>query len=78
VADPGHTEGALWGQMRMHRIASARMVELGYSSKLNAEWAFLTMLRDEGRRAADEFLEHHGDDLGKRPTLDIDYLLEGI
>lgn len=78
VADPGHTEGALWAQMRMHRITSERMVELGYSSKLNAEWAFLVMLRDEGRRAASEFLERHGDDLGKRPTLDIDYLLEGI
>lgn len=78
VADPGHTEGALWGQMRMHRITSERMVDFGYSSKLNAEWAFLIMLRDEGRRAADEFLERHGDDLGKRPTLDIDALLEGI
>jgi NTE family protein len=78
VADPGHTEGALWAQMRMHRITSERMVELGYSSKLNAEWAFLTLLRDEGRRAASEFLERHGDDLGKRPSLDIDYLLEGM
>ncbi|MCG6942620.1 MAG: hypothetical protein LJE69_15375 [Thiohalocapsa sp.] len=78
VADPGHSEGALWAGMRMHRIASERMVELGYSSKLNAEWAFLVMLRDEGRRAAGEFLERHGDDLGRRPTLDFDHLLEGI
>ena len=29
------------------------MAELGYSSKLNAEWDFLCMLRDEGRRAAE-------------------------
>ena len=78
VADPGRSEGALWAEMRMHRITSARMVELGYSSKLNAEWAFLTMLRDEGRRAASEFLERHGDDLGRRATLDLDPLLEGI
>jgi NTE family protein len=78
VADPGRSEGALWAEMRMHRIASERMVELGYSSKLNAEWAFLTMLRDEGRRAAGEFLERHGDDLGRRASLDLDYLLEGI
>ena len=33
------------------------MTDLGSSSKLNAEWAFLTMLRDEGRRAAEEFLD---------------------
>jgi NTE family protein len=78
VADPGHCEGALWAEMRMHRITSERMVELGYSSKLNAEWAFLTMLRDEGRRAAGEFLERHGDDLGHRATLDLDHLLKGI
>ena len=78
VADPGHSEGALWAGMRMHRIASERMVELGYSSKLNAEWAFLIMLRDEGRRAASEFLDRHGDDLGQRATLELDYLLEGI
>jgi NTE family protein len=78
VADPGRCEGALWAQMRMHRIASERMVELGYSSKLNAEWAFLAMLRDEGRRAASEFLSRHGDDLGHRATLDLEHRLEGI
>ena len=57
VADPGSGEGAVWASMRIHRITSPLMLELGHSSKLNAEWAFLTMLRDDGRRAADEFLE---------------------
>jgi len=78
VADPGHCEGALWAAMRMHRIASEKMNELGYSSKLNAEWEFLCMLRDEGRRAAGAFLEQHGGDLGRRATYDLDYLLEGV
>ena len=78
VADPGHCEGALWAAMRMHRIASMKMNELGYSSKLNAEWEFLCMLRDEGRRAAGSFLEQHGADLGQRPSYDLDYLLEGV
>jgi NTE family protein len=54
------------------------MVELGYSSKLNAEWAFLSMLRDEGRRAASAFLDAHGRDLGDRSSLNIDALLEGV
>jgi NTE family protein len=76
VADPGGSEGALWAGMRIHRVASALMTELGYSSKLNAEWDFLTMLRDAGRRAADEFLEAHAADLGQRSSLDIDQLLE--
>ena len=51
VVDPGSGEGARWAEMRVHRIHSEMMAELGDSSKLNAEWAFLTMLRDEGRRA---------------------------
>jgi NTE family protein len=54
------------------------MAELGVSSKLNAEWAFLQMLRDEGRRCAGAFLESHGADLGRRATYDLDYLLEGV
>lgn len=75
VADPGKCEGARWGQMRMHRIATPAMTHLGYSSKLNAEWDFLCYLRDEGRRAADAFLERHGQDLGHRSSLDIDSLM---
>ncbi|MEY6433608.1 patatin-like phospholipase family protein [Thioalkalicoccus limnaeus] len=78
VADPGHSEGALWAAMRLHRIASPAMLDLGYSSKLNAEWDFLTMLRDEGRRCAALFLERHSQDLGHRPTFDLDDLLEGM
>jgi NTE family protein len=78
VAQSGDDESANWAHMRIHRIASDAMVDLGYSSKLNAEWGFLIMLRDEGRRAAETFLSTHGDDLGKRSSLDLDMLLEGI
>ncbi len=76
LANPGDGEGAKWAGMRIHRIASAAMVDLGYSSKLNAEWAFLTMLKDEGRRAAESFLSEHYNDLGVRSTIDLDSLLE--
>jgi NTE family protein len=78
VADPGSGEGALWAGMRIHRIASDAMADLGYSSKLNAEWAFLTMLRDEGRRAAEGFLAEHGDEVGERSSFDIDKLTETV
>lgn len=77
VANPGDCEGARWAAMRMHRITTPAMVELGYSSKLNAEWPFLRALRDEGRRAADAFLAEHGEDLGRRASFDIGQLLEG-
>jgi NTE family protein len=76
VSDPGNSEGARWAQMRIHRIASALMTELGYSSKLNAEWDFLCMLRDEGRRCAAAFLDAHAPDIGHRSTLDLDALLD--
>jgi NTE family protein len=78
VADPGNTEGARWAGMRVHLVRNPTMLELGYSSKLNAEWAFLSMLRDEGRRAAEGFLAEHGGNLGRRSTADLDRLLEGV
>ena len=64
--------------MRIHRIASDTIAELGSSSKLNAEWEFLVMLRDEGRRSAEMFLAEHGADLGRRSSLDLDQLLDGV
>jgi NTE family protein len=78
VAEPGDCEGARWANMRIHRIATEQMAALGYSSKLNAEWEFLCMLRDQGRRAAEAFLAAHGEDLGRRPSLDLDTLLQGV
>jgi NTE family protein len=78
VADPGSSEGARWAKMRIHRIASDTMSELGYSSKLNAEWEFLCMLRNEGRRSAEAFLVAHAADLGTRSTLDLDPLIEQV
>jgi NTE family protein len=78
VADPGAGEGRLWAQMRIHSVRNDIMTELGASSKLVAEWSFFSFLREEGRKAAQTFLDKHAMDLGKRSTLDIDVLLEGI
>ncbi len=78
VADPGDSEGAMWASMRIHRVSSEIMVDLGYSSKLNAEWDFLCMLRDAGRSAADSFLAVHGADLGQRSSYDLDVLLKSV
>jgi len=75
VADPGTGEGGRWAQMRTHRIMTDMLAQFGASSKLNAEWEFIAMLRSEGRRAASEFLEANGGDLGKRSTADLEVLL---
>jgi NTE family protein len=76
VADPGHGEGARWARMRTHRIWTDRLAEFGASSKLNAEWQFVAMLREEGRHSANQFLAAHAGDLGKRSTTDLDVLLQ--
>jgi NTE family protein len=78
VADPGDMEGASWAGMRIHRVASDLMANLGYSSKLNAEWDFLCMLRDVGREAAASFLATHAGDLGHRSSFDLDALLNSV
>jgi NTE family protein len=75
AADPGTGEGARWARMRTHRIESDQLAAFGASSKLNAEWPFISLLKEEGRRCAGEFLAAHGNDLGRRSTADLDVLL---
>lgn len=67
-----------WADMRLHRIATPLMVELGASSKLNAEWEFLTILRQEGNQCAEAFLQEHRQDLGLKSTMDINTLLHNL
>lgn len=68
-------ECARWAKMRIHRITSEPMHALGASSKFNAEWAFLTMLCDEGRKAAELFLQKHKKDLNVQSSFDLNTLL---
>jgi NTE family protein len=75
VADPGHGEGARWAGMRTHRIVCDKLANFGASSKVNAEWEFVSLLKEEGRKSADAFLTAHGEDIGKKSTADFDVLL---
>jgi NTE family protein len=78
VANPGDGEGARWAQMRVHLVRNDIMATLGYSSKLNAEWDFLSMLHGEGRKTADEFLKTDGQSIGVRSTANLDSLLDQV
>src|SRR5262249_34836234 len=78
VVDAGSSEGRKWAEMRIHLIASKVLAELGASSKFNAEWDFLCMLRDEGRRAAEAFLTANSENIGKRSSIDLDILLQQV
>jgi len=78
VVSDEEEEGARWAEMRMHRITGDVMLDLDASSKMNGEWSFLEMLRDEGRKASEAFLKTHQSDLGVRPSLDIDAMLPEV
>jgi NTE family protein len=67
-----------WSTVRLHRITTPMMVALNASSKLNAEWSFISMLREEGRARTDGFLQDHGGDLGVRSSYDISTLLDTV
>lgn len=72
VAHASDDEGARWATMRIHRIASAVMLDLGYCSKVNAEWDFL---RDQARKAADAFLQVTS---ARCHRFDLDELLQRV
>ena len=68
-------ESERYRDVRVHIIHAAEEVQhLEASSKLNAEWEYLTYLFERGRGWADAWLDEHFDDLGRRQTLDLDDL----
>ena len=69
-------EGALnpkdYKRLNVHMIeAQDEMSRLGVESKLNTSRDFLDGLRETGRRAANDWLDAHFDDIGERPSIDI-------
>lgn len=64
-------EGAM-KRMLVHAIeAQDFMRELGVSSKLNADWEFLTHLRDVGRERAESWLAQNFDAVNHRTSVDL-------
>ncbi len=60
-------------RMFIHAIAADEVMQkLSVTSKLNADWEFLTHLRDDGRDFAKAWLDAHFDRLGRESTVDID------
>jgi NTE family protein len=75
--DKGRLDSNRFVRVLMHQIsAEAAVGTLSDSSKLNAEWDFITHLRDAGRAAADAFLAARWGDLGRRATLDIAAMID--
>ncbi|MGA2291415.1 MAG: patatin-like phospholipase family protein [Bradyrhizobium sp.] len=59
--------------VRIHSIADDEfMGALSSTSKYNADWEFLTYLRDQGRKCAGDWLAKHFVKLGVESSVDID------
>ena len=72
LMEDGRLEGTGYRRVLVHAIADeASLSPLGASSKLNAEPAFLAMLFEKGRGAADRWLATKLADVGQRSTLDL-------
>lgn len=68
----GVLSGEHYKDNRLHIIREDDALKpLGASSKMNAEWAFLTHLRDVGRTSAANWLDACYDRIGERSTVDI-------
>lgn len=58
--------------MRLHAVsADDRLADLGADSKSNTDWAFLSDLRERGRKAAEDWLTDHLAHVGKTATIDL-------
>ncbi len=79
LIDEGKLDAAQYRRERIHVIENqAELMKMGASSKMNAEWAFLTHLRDLGRDSAANWLDRHFNDIGQRATVDLRAMFEGI
>ncbi len=66
----GDLKGRDYREIHLHRVDGSKdFAALSASSKLNAEWDFLTYLRDLGRADASAWLERNYDSLGTRSTM---------
>lgn len=56
-------------KINLHLIGNEEIItSLGRASKLNADWQFLTYLRDAGRQTAEDWINQNHDKIGKETT----------
>lgn len=77
LLEEGRIDKAKYKHVLVHRIsADEELTSLGASSKLNAEWPFLSHLCDVGRAATATWLDLNFEHLGKRSTLNLRELFD--
>ncbi len=79
LIEDGHIEQKEYKKIRVHIIESQEQLnDLGASSKINAEWAFLKHLHGIGYDAATQWLEDNYDHVGEKSTVDLREMFQGI
>ena len=77
LIEDGKLDTTDYKQVLVHMVNGEEDIKpLGASSKLNAEWAFLTHLRDIGRATAAAWLDDNFDKLGRESTVDLRMLFQ--
>ena len=71
LIEQGKLDDSIYQKVRLHRVVADELKPLQASSKMNAEWEFLTHLRDIGRRAAEAWAAAHYDDVGHHSTINL-------
>jgi len=72
LIDDGTVVDGSLRRMRIHTIGADDVIsKLSIASKLDADWEFLTSLRDTGRERAERWLDAHFDRLGVESTVDL-------
>jgi NTE family protein len=73
LIDKGELDSTKYKRVNIHTVHAEDVVQtLGVSSKLNADWDFLTYLFETGRERAGQFLTDHFDKIGKESSTDIE------
>jgi NTE family protein len=76
LIDQGSVKEGTMKRMLIHSIAAEDFMQrLGVNSKLNADWDFLTHLRDAGRARAGEWLASNFQHLAHQSTTDLEIYL---
>jgi NTE family protein len=76
LIDQGSVKEGSMKRMLIHSIAAEDFMQrLSVNSKLNADWDFLTHLRDAGRAKAREWLASNFEHLARQSTTDLDIYL---
>jgi NTE family protein len=68
---PRGTAPGQYRRIRLHRIVMESDTAIDSRSKLNNDFDYLDRLRQRGAAAAQQFLDDHFEDIGRRSTLDL-------